>query len=198
VFFKTVSQAVKAQHSDGTRTMPGGRFRLQEPSLADMGSWSWQQNAFIGTRPYGGLLVILLLFNSTDLKDANNTLYRVSRHGAPASWYVVRDLGAALGETGRFAPRGNDVTLFEESRFIAGVKDGFVQFDNRSDYQSLFQQRITEQDVAWAASLLGRLTTRQWRDAFRAGGYTPDVADRFIQKIQTNITAARALAVERR
>jgi len=183
--------------SDGTRTVPGGRFRLQEPSLADAGSWSWQQNAFVGTRPYGGLLVILLLFNSTDLKDANNALYRVSHRGAPANWFVVRDLGAALGETGRFAPRGNDITLFEQSRFIAGVKGGFVEFDNRSGYQSLFQQRITQQDVAWAAQLLGHLTTRQWRDAFRAGGYAPDVADRFIQKIQVNLDAARALAVER-
>ena len=55
--------------NDGTRVMPGGRFRLQEPSLTEAGSWSWEQNAFVGTRPYRGLLVILLLFNSTDLKD---------------------------------------------------------------------------------------------------------------------------------
>ena len=181
--------------SDGTRTMPGGRFRLQEPSLTDMGTWSWQENAFVGTRPYGGLLFILLLFNSTDLKDANNTLYRVSRPGAPANWFVVRDLGAALGETGRFAPRGNDPTLFEDSQFIVGVKDGFVEFDNRSGYQPLFRQRITPQDVAWATRWLGHVSARQWRDAFRAGGYEPEVADRFIRKIQVNINTARALVL---
>jgi hypothetical protein len=179
--------------SDGTRTMPGGRFRLQEPSLTEMGPWSWQENAFVGTRPYGGLLVILLLFNSTDLKDANNTLYRASRPGAPSNWFVVRDLGAALGETGRFAPRGNDPTLFEASQFIVGMKDGFIEFDNRSSYQTLFRQRITPQDVAWATRWLGRVSTRQWRDAFRAGGYEPEVAERFIRKIQVNISTARAL-----
>src|SRR5262249_47404455 len=92
--------------ADGTRTLPGGRFRLDESSLHELASWSWQSNAFVGTRPYRGLLVILLLFNSTDLKDSNNTLYRVSRDGASSHWYVVRDLGAALGETARFAPRG--------------------------------------------------------------------------------------------
>ena len=184
--------------SDGARVMSGGRFRLQDPSLTEAGSWSWEQNAFLNTRPYRGLLVILLLFNSTDLKDANNTLYKVSRRGAAADWFVVRDLGAALGETGRFAPRGGDPDLFEDSRFVAGVKDGFVEFANRSSYQSLFQQRITPQDAAWAGNLLGRLSQHQWRDAFRAGGFAPDVSERFIRKIRINVNVARGLAAERR
>ena len=183
---------------DGTRVLPGGRFRLQDPSLKEIGSWSWQDNAFVNTRPYRGLLVILLLFNSTDLKDSNNTLYRLSRRGAATDWFVVRDLGAALGETGRFAPRGGDADLFEQSPFITGVKDGFVEFANRSAYQKVFQARITPQDTIWAGNLLARLSGRQWRDAFRAGGYTPDVAERFIRKIRINIDVARELAVERR
>ena len=187
--------------TDGTRELPGGRFRLREPSLTEAGSWSWEQNAFVGTRPYRGLLVILLLFNSTDLKDSNNTVYNVSRRGAPANWFVVRDLGAALGETGRFAPRGGDADLFEESRFITGVSNGFVEFANRSSYQPLFERRITPQDAAWAGSLLARLSTRQWRDAFRAGGYSPEISERFIRKIRINIgaaIAARGFAAERR
>jgi hypothetical protein len=184
--------------NDGTRVMPGGRFRLQEPSLAETGSWSWAQNAFVNTRPYRGLLVILLLFNSTDLKDENNTLYQVSRRGAPANWFVVRDLGAALGETSRFSPRGGDADLFEDSQFVTGVKDGFVEFANRSSYQPLFQQRITPQDAAWAGHLLDRLSAHQWREAFRAGGYAPDSAEKFIRKIRINISTARGLAAERR
>ena len=59
----------------GTRRVPGGRFRLVDPSLEDRGEWSWHRNPFVGTRPYQGLLVILLLFNSSDLKNSNNTLY---------------------------------------------------------------------------------------------------------------------------
>ena len=36
----------------GTHTEPGGRFRLDEKTLKSAGSWSWQENPFIGTRPY--------------------------------------------------------------------------------------------------------------------------------------------------
>jgi hypothetical protein len=185
-----------------TRIEPGGRFRLEEPGLQDLGSWSWQ-GPFAGTRPSQGLLAMLLLFNSTDLKDSNNTIYAVQRTGRVASrerrgssqshWYVVRDLGAALGETARFAPRGDDPAMFERSRFIVGFHDGLVLFDNRSSYQSLFQKRLSPTDVAWAARLLARLGDRQWRDAFRAGGYAPDVAARFIRKIRANIDEARRL-----
>ena len=83
----------------GTHVEPGGRFRLQEPSLKDLGAWSWKQNPFVGTRPLQGLLVILLLFNSTDLHSENNTIYQIKQQGHSEHWYVVRDLGAALGET---------------------------------------------------------------------------------------------------
>ncbi len=41
----------------GAHTEPGGRFRLKEKTLKDRGEWSWQQNPFVGTRPYQGLLV---------------------------------------------------------------------------------------------------------------------------------------------
>src|SRR5262249_44380521 len=43
----------------GTHQEPGGRFRLDEASLRDEGSWSLRKNPFSGTRPYQGLLVIL-------------------------------------------------------------------------------------------------------------------------------------------
>jgi hypothetical protein len=179
------------------RTQPGGRFRLHPPMLKDVGSWSWQQNPFVGTRPHQGLLVILLLFNSTDLKEENNTLYRVSIDGRIEHWYVVRDLGAALGETARFAPRGDDAARYERSRFITGVTDGFVEFANRSSYRRLFRGRITIDDTRWAGRLLARLSDRQWHDAFRAGGYAPEVADRFIRKIRLNIEETQSLgAVE--
>jgi hypothetical protein len=184
-----------------TRVEPGGRFRLEEPALQELGSWSWQ-GPFAGTRPAQGLLAILLLFNSTDLKDSNNTIYGV--HGrapgreprAPSRWYVVRDLGAALGETARFSPRGDDAAMFERSRFIVGFDQGFALFANRSAYQSLFQRRLSRVDVAWAGRLLARLTDRQWRDAFRAGGYTPEASDRFIRKICANVEEARRLGTE--
>jgi hypothetical protein len=176
-----------------TGTRPGGKFRLQISPLKDMGPWSWQRNPFVGTQPYRGLLVILQLFDNTDLKDANNTRYRVSVDGQVEHWYVVRDLGAALGDTGRPAARDVAAERYERSPFIAGVRNGFVEFAHRSLSQEIFRDRITTGDVRWAGHLLARLTDRQWRDAFRAGGYAPELADRFIRKIRANIVEAQGI-----
>jgi len=47
--------------------------------------------------------------------------------------------------------------------------------------------------VAWASTLLGRLSDKQWADAFRAGGYDPDDASRFIKKLKEKIEQGRSL-----
>jgi hypothetical protein len=180
--------------ASGSRTEPGGRFRLHDTSIKDAGHWSWQQNPFVGTRPYQGLLVVLLMFDSSDLKNANNTLYNVKTPRDDVDrWYVVRDLGTALGETGRLAPRRSDPRLFERNAFITGVKDGFVEFDYHGFHKELLR-RITPADVVWACELLTGLTDRQWHDAFRAGGYEPAVADRFIRRLQQRIADGKALS----
>jgi hypothetical protein len=197
VYFLSSFRMVRASPKTIETTQAAGRFRLQMSSIRDVGPWSWQRNPFVGTRPYQGLLVILLLFNATDLNDGNNSLYRVSIDGDIQHWYVVRDPGAALGEDPRVSPRSDDaVARYERSRFITGVSSGFVEFANKSAYQRLFQRRITVDDARWAGQLLTRLTDRQWHDAFRAGGYAPDVAQRFIQKIHSNIKEVQSLGVE--
>jgi hypothetical protein len=177
-----------------TRMEPGGRFRLEDGSLKKLGIWSWQQNPFVGTQPYQGLLVILLIFNSSDIKNDNNTLYEVKRPppnpaeaNGPKTWYVVRDLGTALGETGRLHPHRGDPDLFEKHRFVTGIEDGFVKFEYHGWHQELIKRRITTADVHWACELLSRLSDSQWADAFRAGGYEPALAQRFITKVHQKI-----------
>jgi len=179
--------------SSGVHVERGGRFRLDEPSMKDMGEWSWQQNAFVGQRPYQGLLVILLMFNSSDLKNSNNTLYHVTRNGRPVEWYVVRDLGDALGKTGRFAPVRNNLDVFAKTRFITGESGGFAQFDYHGLHGELVHNRITPADVAWASALIGGLSERQWQDAFRAGGYPVDVARQFISILRARVADAHRL-----
>ena len=178
----------------GTHVVPGGRFRLRSPLLKEVGDWSWQQNPFVGTRPYQGLLVTLLIFRSSDLKNANNSLYEFRRGDLVEQWYVVRDLGAALGETGRFAPFRNDPELFERQRFILDVRNGFVTFDYHGFHGELFRDRITADDVRWACDLLNGLDKQQWSDAFRAAGYQPAVADRFIRKLRATIAEGLQVA----
>jgi hypothetical protein len=50
--------------------------------------------------------------------------------------------------------------------------------------------------VRWASELLGELTERQWRDAFRAGGYPPALADRYIRRITAKIEEGRRVGDE--
>ena len=181
--------------ASGTHREPGGRFRLTEATMQSRGEWSWQRNPFVGTRPHQGLLVILLIFNSGDLKNSNNTLYNVrGPDGRVEPWYVVRDLGSALGETEHITPRRNNPDLFERQTFITGVERGFVTFSYHGKQPELIRGRITPADAGWAGALLSQLSDRQWGDAFRAGGYTPEVAERYIRKLHANVARAQQVA----
>jgi hypothetical protein len=175
----------------GSHVEAGGRFRLKVKALKDRGQWSWQQNPFVGSRPYQGLLVILMLFNGSDLKNSNNTVYEHRSVNGLEHWYVARDVGTALGSTGRLAPEKGNAEAFERDRFIVGVRDGFVDFDYGGWHQELVRGRLTPADVGWAGDLLARLGDRQWHDAFRAGGYTPDVTERFVRALRRRIDETR-------
>ncbi|HYM23621.1 MAG TPA: hypothetical protein VEU08_10440 [Vicinamibacterales bacterium] len=181
----------------GLRTMPGGRFRPKLKELKELGDWSFQQNPFVGTKPMQGLLVILMVFDSSDLKNSNNTLYEFKpKDGKPERWYVVRDMGTALGETGRIAPQRNDPDLLARQTFIEGVHGSFVEFGYHGWHQELFRGRITTDDVQWGCGLLAKLSDRQWEDAFHAGGYDSAVAGRFIDVLKKRIAQGLAVGPE--
>ena len=177
----------------GTHTEIGGRFRPKLKSLDDEGTWRWDDNPFLGSRPYRGLLAVLMMFNSTDLKNSNNTLYERQRGDQVERWYVVRDLGSALGDSQRVTPRKGHIESFERQGFIRGVTDGYVDFDYDGWYRKLVEHQITTADVAWASDLLAGLSDRQWRDAFRAGGFEPALAERFIAKLREKVRQGQSL-----
>jgi hypothetical protein len=182
----------------GTHTEVGGRFRLHEPELKQTGNWSWDDPLVKGSRPYNGLLVMLLAFSSWDFKESNNCIYQVQRNGRTETWYVVRDLGGALGSEGRLRATRNDIGKFEQQGFIRGISDGYVEFEYGGKRGDLYRQRIDTADVRWAVGLLASLDERQWRDAFRAGGYSPQLSERFILKIKANIAEGQRLAANPR
>ena len=177
----------------GKKVEVGGRFRLKEPTLKDVGVWNWEDNPFVGTRAYQGLIVMLMMFNSTDLKNSNNTLYERRNGDLVEQWYSARDLGAALGDTNAIAPRKNHPESFEKMPFILGATNGKVEFAYSGWYKNLVRDRITPEEVAWASALLGRLSDKQWADAFRAGGYDPAEAGRFINKLKEKVAQGRSL-----
>jgi len=179
----------------GTRAELGGRFRLKDDRLKEVGAWSWQENPFVGTRPYQGLLVLLMMVNSTDLKNSNNTLYEHRNGDLVEQWYVVRDVGAALGDLDRFAPRKGDADAFARDPFILGARNGHVDFAYKGWYTKLVRDRVTPRDVAWMSDLLAQLSDRQWHDAFRAGGFEREETERFIRTLRGRIDEGKRVAV---
>jgi len=183
---------------DKIRKESEARFRPKLDQLERDKYWEWEDNPFVGTPPFNGLLVVLLMLNSTDLKNDNNSIYLVKDEIAGAvpgvrRWFVVRDLGASLGETGKLFPRRNWIEGFEKEEFIAGVKDGRIEFAFTGRHRELFEA-ITGDDLRWAATRLQKLTDEQWRDAFRAANYTDAVRDRYRRKIQQKIEEALEVA----
>jgi hypothetical protein len=179
------------------RTESEARFRPKLETLKRLDEyWSWADNPFGGTRQLQGLLVVLLMLNSTDLKDDNNSLYELKEPWDGARrWFVVRDVGAALGETGKLFPRRNWLHGFEAHGFIRRVEGDRVEFDYGGRHQELLET-ITPGDVHYGARLLQGLTDRQWRDAFRAGNYADADAERFIRRLRQKIADGLAVGAD--
>jgi hypothetical protein len=187
-----------------TAEQPPGRFRTESPGHAVAGDWSWYDNPFIGSRPFGALVTVNVLLNNWDFKTTNNKIYVVtSDDGRKEPRYVVRDLGASFGKARqpRFLSwfpfmrhkQGSKNTLedFEAQGFVKGFQGENVQFDYRGIDEALVNSP-TIADFRWTGELLSRLSDRQWQDAFRAGGYTPDQSERYVRKIKEKIAQAVA------
>ena len=187
---------------------PAGRFRAELASDQVVGEWSWYDNPFIGSRPFGGLLAINLLLNNWDLKTTNNKIYlRINSRGDRERVYVVRDVGGSLGRAHqpwflRWIPfmrdrqgTKNDVDAFEAQPFIVGADKDGIEFSYRGLDQAL-AKALMPADLHWAAELLSRLSERQWQDAFRAGGYSAEHAGRYINKIREKIGQAATVGLQ--
>jgi len=188
-----IERWIAVDHGKG-QLIGGGRFRPHDLGLKSRGTWSWQRNPFVGSKPYNGLLVLMMVLNSTDLKNENNELYDVvgeARENA-REWYVIKDLGASLGETGRMDPRRGWIDGFEREPFITGLSEGRVAFGFRGRHQELLQN-IGVDDVHWTCERLRKVTDTQWTDAFRAGGFTEDQTTRYVARIKQKVNEGLAL-----
>jgi len=94
----------------------------------------------------------MVLLNSTDLRNENNTIYEVTRAGERECWYVVKDLGATLGETGVIRPIRNDLGAFERDPLFIAAKNGRMRFSYRGLQKELLSQ-VTADDVRWTRCL---------------------------------------------
>jgi hypothetical protein len=180
------------------------RFRREDETAQVVGDWSWYENPFVGTQPFQGLVVVNLMLNNWDWKTSNNKIYDLrDAQGGTTRVYVVRDLGASLGKTSfpaflKWTPmRGmgqgsrNDVDGFEQQGFIKEIDGQQVKFHYNGIHRKLVDT-ITVTDVVWTARLMSRVSEEQWRDAFRAGGFTPAQQQRYVTKLQSKIREALA------
>ena len=86
----------------------------------------------------------------------------------------------------------DDIDVFDRTRFVTGVENGFVKFEYHGLHQTLIE-RIKPSDVRWICARLSRLTDKQWSDAFRAGGYLEPTAQRYIRRLKLKIAEGLAL-----
>jgi hypothetical protein len=166
------------------------RFRLEAANRKDVGEWSWRDNPFVGSRPFQGLVVMMVLVNNWDLKASQNSIYRTQDDANElADLYVVKDLGASLGKTGWLFPgTRNDLEGFEEEGFISQVNGNRVTFDYKGGWREpQVLAGVAPGDVEWICALLARLTPQQWNEAFRAGGYSAEETARYVKRLRQKV-----------
>jgi hypothetical protein len=186
----------KWQIADGKEAgvQPEARFRLERKDWKRDGEWDWENNPFVGTRELRGLVVMMALLNSWDLKTSNNKIYE-RRSASPARIYVVKDLGDSFGGSVRvFFGTYNDVEEFNKEGFIKRVDGDRVELH----YKPLLLNNgvdddLTVADVLWTCRRLAKLSDRQWRDAFRAAGYSDEVGAAFTTRLKSKVREGLAL-----
>jgi hypothetical protein len=152
------------------------------------GTWQWKANPFSGTREFNGLRIMMALINNWDLKDENNTVYVYEGKRI----YLVTDLGASFGTTGRSVTRAEskgNLESYRDSKFISKVGEDGVNFKvpSRPAAIHLFEpaefksrvgmewigKQIPVEDARWIGSILAKLSPEQIQGAFGVAGYSP-------------------------
>ena len=170
----------------------------------DLGTWSWLDGPYTGTRELNGLKVMMALINNWDLKDDNTAIYGMKDGGSQS--YMVSDLGASFGAPGLSFPfkhSKDDLKAYEHSKFIRRANAEFVDFRTPSRPALIYMFRLPEfmmrvhleqvthrvprADAEWMGQILSRLSEDQIRDAFRASGYSPDEIESFTKAVEGRI-----------
>ena len=183
-------------------TVHNVRMKRHLKNEKKIGMWSWEKDPFTGTREWYGLRVLMAVINNWDLKDSNNSIYQV--HGDhPEQLYIVTDLGSSFGSAGlNWASKGN-LTAYTHSKLIGKTSAEFIDFNVPAppklntfiDVPELTRRlglcwighHIPLSDVRWMGSLLAQLSPEQIRDAFRAGGYSPQEIEAYSRVVEQRI-----------
>jgi len=173
-----------------------------------IGTWSWSNGPFKGTREWYALRVLMAVMNNWDLKDINNSIYQ-THDSPPEERYVVSDLGASFGPTGLNWTMKGDTAAYCSSKLIRTISGEYVDFNVPSPpganyYLNLVEtarrfsllwlgRHIPRPDARWMGDQLAKLTPAQIRDAFRAGGYSPADVERLSAVLERRIAELEKL-----
>ena len=155
----------------------------------------------------------MALINNWDIKDENNSIYEDKHDKAsPEQIYMVSDLGASFGTSGRSWTRSmskGNLNAYRHSKFIRKTTSEYVdfRFPTRPALIFLFTPRdffsrlrmawigkhIPREDAKWIGQLLTQLSPAQVSDAFRAAGYTPSEVDGFTAVVEARIAELNRL-----
>jgi hypothetical protein len=194
-------------------SMHAARLKRHIEDQKKLENWSWRHDPLVGTRGMNGLKVMMALINNWDMKDDNNEVYGGKK--ASEEIYVVSDLGASFGSTGRTLPLSHGkgyLPAYKHSRFITKADPEFVNFSVPSAPEILYVfnifklpeyvwrirmdslgKHIPRADAQWVGHVLSGLSGAQIRDAFRAGGYTPELVEGFSKVVENRISQLNRL-----
>jgi len=188
----------------------GVRLQRHPKHEKKAGTWDWRHNRFLGTRELNGLRVMMALFSNWDLKNDNNAIYEDESSGE--QFYEVTDVGSSFGEAGRRyrdVPSKNNLKAYRQTKFISKITPEYVDFNYPHLPPLLYMfvlhyylhevhvrwvgKHVPRKDAKWIGSLLAQLSPEQIRDAFRAGGYSPDQIDAFAAVVKKRIAELNEL-----
>jgi hypothetical protein len=192
--------------------VPNVRLQRHLSGEKKASTWNWRHNVFYGTREFNGLRVMMGLISNWDLKDDNNAILADDKDPG-RKLYAVSDVGTAFGTSGKSysdkASKGK-LSAYRRERLLSHVGEKYVDLNfPKIPVANLFEfkwtfffhqlrirwvgKHIPRADAKWIGSLLAQLTPDQIRDAFRAGGYSPEEIDAYTSALISRIQELNGL-----
>jgi hypothetical protein len=155
----------------------GVRLKRHNKGEHKIGTWHWDRNPFAGSKELDGLRIMMELICNTDSKLEHRVIVDVQ---GGEQQYFITDLGGSFGLAGLGFNRTKGVLKDYEKRPLVRRVDG--------DYVDFWQFKHIPRDHAkWIGSYLSQLSDDQIRDAFRAGGFSPEEVEGYTKKVREKI-----------
>lgn len=174
----------------GKGTFKNVRLEARPANVERLEEWKWRSNPFVGTKELQGLKMMMVFMTNWDVLDLQNKILRVGNE----NHYIVSDLGSTFGKLGnnnfpiiyRLGRKTGSPKHYARTKFIREVEDCEVELSYKGKNRDLFKG-FTIEDARWLANLLGQLSDRQIRDAFRAAAYSPSEVSLYAETVKRKI-----------